>query len=54
MKIALCQMRMSEDAEQNCQKALEQIAQAAKSGARLIAYKKDGVRHHFLDEYHVK
>ena len=36
MKIALCQMRMSEDAERNCQKALEQIAQAAKEGAQLI------------------
>lgn len=38
MKIALCQMRMSEDAERNCQKALEQIAQAAKEGAQLIVF----------------
>ena len=38
MKIALCQMRMSEDAERNCQKALEQIAQAAEAGARLILF----------------
>ena len=38
MKIALCQMRMSEDAEQNGQKALEQIAQAAKEGAKMIIF----------------
>ena len=38
MKIALCQMRMSEETEQNAGKALEQIALAAKSGARLILF----------------
>ena len=38
MKIALCQMRMSEDSERNCQKALEQIALAAEAGARLILF----------------
>ena len=38
MKIALCQMRMSEDLEQNYQKALEQIALAAKEGAQLIVF----------------
>ena len=38
MKIALCQMRMSEDAERNCQNALEQIAQAAEAGAHLILF----------------
>ena len=38
MKIALCQMRMSEDSERNCQRALEEIVQAAKEGAQLIVF----------------
>lgn len=38
MKIALCQMQMSQSMEQNRQKALEQIAQAARAGARLIVF----------------
>ena len=38
MKIALCQMQMSQSMELNRQKALEQIAQAAHAGARLIVF----------------
>ena len=38
MKIALCQMQMSQSMEQNRQKALEQIARAAEAGARLIVF----------------
>lgn len=38
MKIALCQMQMSGDPEQNCRKSLAQIALAAKEGARLIVF----------------
>ena len=38
MKIALCQMKMSRDPEQNCRKALEQIRLAAEQGARLVCF----------------
>ncbi|MER2235908.1 MAG: carbon-nitrogen hydrolase family protein, partial [Candidatus Limivicinus sp.] len=38
MKIALCQMQMSGNFEQNCRKSLEQIALAAREGARLIVF----------------
>ena len=38
MKIALSQMRMSQDMEMNCRKSLEQIAAAAKGGAQLICF----------------
>ena len=38
MKIALCQMQMSGDAEQNRRRSLEQIALAAQAGARLILF----------------
>ena len=38
MKIALCQMQMSGDSEQNRRRSLEQIALAAQAGARLILF----------------
>ena len=38
MKIALCQMQMSGDAEQNRRRSLDQIALAAQAGARLILF----------------
>ena len=38
MKIALCQMQMSGDPEQNCRKSLAQIALAAREGAQLIVF----------------
>lgn len=38
MRIALCQMQMSQNTELNCRKSLEQIAAAAKGGAQLICF----------------
>ena len=38
MKIALCQMKMSADPEQNYRKSLDQIRLAAEQGARLVCF----------------